>query len=67
MARERLAENPEGKKFYETKVEMARFYFDHLMPRARTHARLVRKGSGSLMAMAQTLSPDTIFGMNLRF
>jgi len=52
VAQERLAEDPEGKKFYATKVEMARFYFDHLMPRARTHARLVRKGSGSLMAMA---------------
>ncbi|MBI1216612.1 MAG: acyl-CoA dehydrogenase [Alphaproteobacteria bacterium] len=52
VANERLAENPEGKSFYQTKIDVAKFYFDHLMPRARTYARLVRKGSGSLMAVS---------------
>jgi alkylation response protein AidB-like acyl-CoA dehydrogenase len=51
VARERLAEKPEGASFYETKIKTAQFYFDHLMPRARTYARLVRKGSKSLMAL----------------
>lgn len=50
-AKDRLEENPDGRAFYETKLDMLDFYFDHLMPRARTYARLVRNGSGSLMKM----------------
>jgi hypothetical protein len=42
------AEKPE---FYKAKIDMARFYFDHLLPRARAHAVAMTKPSATLTRM----------------
>lgn len=42
------AEKPE---FYEAKIAMARFYFDHLLPRARGHAKSMIKPSKSMTGL----------------
>ncbi|MGH8505138.1 MAG: acyl-CoA dehydrogenase C-terminal domain-containing protein [Stenotrophobium sp.] len=39
------AEKPE---FYKAKIDMARFYFDHMLPRARAHAVAMTKPSATL-------------------
>ena len=54
VAKLRLKENPEGRAFYETKVETARFYMDHILPQARALSCMIASGSRSLMS----LTPD---------
>jgi len=38
----------ESKEFYQAKLDTARFYFDHLLPRAKGHASSMNKPSKSL-------------------
>lgn len=38
----------ETAEFYQAKIEMARFYFDHLLPRAKSHATSMLKPSATL-------------------
>ena len=38
-------------EFYKAKLYTARFYFDHLLPRAEGHATSITKPSKSLMKM----------------
>lgn len=38
----------ESKEFYQAKLTTARFYFDHLLPRAKAHASSMTKPSKSL-------------------
>ena len=52
VAKQRLAENPEGRDFYETKVKTARFYFDRIMPLAASYSRSICRGSKSTMDIA---------------
>ena len=51
VAKLRLAENPDGREFYENKLKTARFYFDRVMPFTRAHSRAMRRGSKSLMEL----------------
>jgi hypothetical protein len=50
------AEKPE---FYKAKIGMARFYFDHLLPRARAHAEAMVRPSRTL-----TRLPTDSFAFN---
>ena len=52
VARLRLAENPEGRAFYEAKLSTARFYSDRILPLARALSRVAGHGASSLMALA---------------
>ena len=52
VASKKLAEGgAESKEFYKAKLYTARFYFDHLLPRAEGHASSITKPSKSLMKM----------------
>ena len=52
VASKKLAEGgAESKEFYKAKLYTARFYFDHLLPRAEGHATSITKPSKSLMKM----------------
>ena len=48
LAQENGAEKP---KFYKAKIATARFYFDHILPRARAHAFSMTKNSKSMTRM----------------
>lgn len=48
-ARQRLAENPEGRDFYETKIKTGRFYMQKVMPQMLMLEKSMQSGSGSLM------------------
>ena len=48
LAKKDGAEKPE---FYKAKIRMAKFYFDHLLPRAKSHASSMIKPTKSLMGM----------------
>lgn len=49
VATEKLAKGGEEKpEFYKAKIGMARFYFDHLLPRAKGHAASMVKPSSRL-------------------
>ena len=49
VATEKLATGGADKpEFYKAKIELARFYFDHLLPRAKGHAASITKPSQSL-------------------
>jgi alkylation response protein AidB-like acyl-CoA dehydrogenase len=49
VASEKLAKGgAEKPEFYKAKIRMARFYFDHLLPRAKSHAASMVKPSGSM-------------------
>jgi alkylation response protein AidB-like acyl-CoA dehydrogenase len=49
VASEKLAKGgAEKPEFYKAKIRMARFYFDHMLPRARAHAASMVKPSTSL-------------------
>lgn len=52
VAKQRLAENPDTRDFYETKVKTARFYFDRIMPLAAAYSRSICRGSKSTMDIA---------------
>jgi hypothetical protein len=52
VARDKLANGgAEKSEFYRAKLQTARFYFDHLLPRAKGHAVSMIKPSRSLMRM----------------
>lgn len=50
VAYEKLSDGDgaETREFYKAKIAMARFYFDHLLPRAKGHAISMTKPSGTL-------------------
>ena len=49
VATEKLAKGGADKpEFYKAKIEMARFYFDHLLPRAKGHAASITKPSKTM-------------------
>ena len=48
LAKKDGAEKPE---FYKAKIRMAKFYFDHLLPRAKSHASSMTKPTKSLMGL----------------
>ncbi|MBY6112123.1 acyl-CoA dehydrogenase C-terminal domain-containing protein [Halomonas sp. DP1Y21-3] len=50
-AREALADSPSDASFYQAKIHTARFYFERLLPRTRTHAAQMQAGAEGLMAM----------------
>jgi alkylation response protein AidB-like acyl-CoA dehydrogenase len=52
VASQKLAQGgKESPAFYKAKIRMARFYFDHLLPRASAHAASMVKPSKSLMRL----------------
>ena len=50
VAYEKLAnkDGDETPEFYKSKIAMCRFYFDHMLPRAKGHATSMTKPSGTL-------------------
>jgi alkylation response protein AidB-like acyl-CoA dehydrogenase len=46
-----LGSGPETPEFYKAKIATARFYFDHLLPRAKGHATSMLKPSKSMMKL----------------
>jgi hypothetical protein len=52
-AGERLASGEGDTEFLQAKMVTARFYFEHLLPRAGGHLSAVMAGSGSMMAMPE--------------
>ena len=48
-ATKRLAGNPEGRDFYETKIKTARFYMKKVMPQALTLVKSMKSGADTLM------------------
>jgi hypothetical protein len=40
-----------GKDFYESKLETARFYFARVLPEADARFKMILAGSGTLMAL----------------
>ena len=53
LARARLAEGGADERFYQAKLDTARFYYQRLLPRTRAHAAAILSGAGTLMAMAE--------------
>ncbi|HSW11411.1 MAG TPA: acyl-CoA dehydrogenase C-terminal domain-containing protein [Solimonas sp.] len=52
VASQKLAQGgAEEKAFYKAKIATAKFYFDHILPRAKGHAASMTKPSKSLMRM----------------
>jgi acyl-CoA dehydrogenase len=51
VAHAKLVEGTEERSFYEAKIVTARFYAEHLMPRAEAHLAGVVAGSDALMAL----------------
>ena len=52
VAKLRLKEKPEGSAFYESKIQTARFYMNHILPQTRALSCMIRSGSKSLMSLA---------------
>ncbi|MDC8804150.1 acyl-CoA dehydrogenase C-terminal domain-containing protein [Halomonas pacifica] len=52
QAQATLAEGSEDAAFYRGKLNTARFYFERLLPRTRTHKQAIEAGAESLMAMS---------------
>jgi alkylation response protein AidB-like acyl-CoA dehydrogenase len=50
-AQQKMAQEGADKAFCETKIAVARFYFQRLLPRTRTHYDVAKSGAGSLMAI----------------
>ncbi|MEL7043667.1 MAG: acyl-CoA dehydrogenase C-terminal domain-containing protein, partial [Pseudomonadota bacterium] len=46
-----LHRGPGDEAFYRSKLAVADFYFDHILPRTATHAQCVRAGGRSLMSL----------------
>lgn len=40
---------------YQAKIQTARFYFQRILPRTRTHVAAIRSGAGNLMSMPESL------------
>jgi len=53
QAQAALAAGSDDTAFYETKVKTARFYFQRLLPRTRTHVQCIQAGAESLMALSE--------------
>ena len=53
QAQAALAAGSDDAAFYETKVKTARFYFQRLLPRTRTHAQCMQAGAEPLMALSE--------------
>ncbi len=51
-ATQRLAANPEGRDFYETKIKTCRFYMKKIMPQAKALSKSIRTGAGVLMEIS---------------
>jgi hypothetical protein len=51
LAAEKLAEGTSEVAFYTAKLQTARFYFQRILPRTRTHVVTMLSGAGNLMAM----------------
>ncbi len=51
-AQQRLAANPEGRDFYETKIKTGLFYMEKVMPQTLTLERSIKNGAASLTAIA---------------
>ncbi len=51
VATEKLAQGAAEKGFYEAKVQTARFYFQRILPRTRSHVAAIAAGADSLLAM----------------
>ena len=53
LAQDKLAAGSEEEAFYRAKLHTARFYFQRILPRTRSHVACIQAGAGSLMAMAE--------------
>ncbi|GGK04425.1 phenylacyl-CoA dehydrogenase [Pseudomonas matsuisoli] len=51
VASEKLASAEGDKAFYEAKLKTARFYYDRILPRTRTHVATMLSGADNLMSM----------------
>jgi len=51
VAAQKLAEGHGDAAFYTAKLQTARFYFQRILPRTRTHVAAMLSGAGNLMAM----------------
>jgi hypothetical protein len=52
LARDKLAAGTDEDAFYRAKLHTARFYFQRILPRTRSHVGCMQAGAASLMAMA---------------
>ncbi len=53
LAQEKLAAGTAEEGFYRAKLQTARFYYQRILPRTRTHAAAMLAGAAPLMAMAE--------------
>jgi len=53
LAAEKLAEGTSEEAFYKAKLQTARFYFQRLLPRTRTHVAAMLSGASNLMDMKE--------------
>ncbi|PTU72839.1 phenylacyl-CoA dehydrogenase [Pseudomonas mangrovi] len=53
LAAEKLAAGTEEEGFYKAKLQTARFYFQRILPRTRTHVETMLSGAGNLMDLAE--------------
>ncbi|MGE8456302.1 MAG: acyl-CoA dehydrogenase C-terminal domain-containing protein, partial [Pseudomonas alloputida] len=51
LAAEKLAAGTSEEAFYTAKLQTARFYFQRILPRTRTHVATMLSGANNLMAM----------------
>lgn len=51
VAQEKLATNPSDVNFYQAKLATAKFYYQRILPRTKTHAAAMQAGHESLMAL----------------
>ncbi|MCQ2991038.1 phenylacyl-CoA dehydrogenase [Pseudomonas tremae] len=53
LAAEKLAAGTSDEAFYRAKIQTARFYFQRILPRTRTHVAAILSGAGNLMDMKE--------------
>jgi len=51
VAAEKLAAGTGDEAFYKAKLQTARFYYQRILPRTRTHVEAMLSGSANLMEM----------------
>ncbi|MDH3647817.1 MAG: acyl-CoA dehydrogenase [Gammaproteobacteria bacterium] len=51
VAREKLDQGAEGSNFYQSKMVTAKFFAQHLLPRARAYGAAITAGSAAMMAL----------------
>ena len=54
IAQKKLAEGTSEQAFYQAKLDTARFYFQRLLPRTKTHAATMLAGADTLLAMDES-------------